>query len=99
MELNQHLDYEKSSQSKNLGHIEEQVISLFATGMAYQNIANAIKIIYEKEVSIAWISSVIDKILPEIEKWKSQKIENFYPVLYIDGMLFDVKENGVFVKK
>ncbi|WP_337905144.1 IS256 family transposase [Mesomycoplasma ovipneumoniae] len=99
VQSNQHLDYEKSSQSKNLGHIEEQVISLFASGLPYQNIANAIKIIYEKEVSIAWISSVIDKVLPEIEKWKSQKIENFYPILYIDGMFFDVKENGVFVKK
>ncbi len=99
VELNQHLDYEKSRQSKNLGHIEEQVISLFASGLPYQNIANAIKIIYEKEVSIAWISSVIDKVLPEIEKWKSQKIENFYPILYIDGMFFDVEENGVFVKK
>ncbi|MDW2898105.1 IS256 family transposase [Mesomycoplasma ovipneumoniae] len=99
VELNQHLDYEKSNQSKNLGHIEEQVISLFASGLPYQNIANAIKIIYEKEVSITWISSVINKLLPEIEKWKSQKIENFYPILYIDGMFFDVKENGVFVKK
>nr|WP_309501198.1 transposase [Mesomycoplasma ovipneumoniae] len=89
----------KINQSKNLGHIEEQVISLFASGLPYENIANTIKIIYEKEVSIAWISSVIDKILPKIEKWKSQKIENLYPVLYIDGMFFDVKENGVFVKK
>ncbi len=30
---------------------------------------------------------------------KSAKIENSYPILYIDGMFFNVKENGVFVKK
>ncbi len=99
VELNQHLDYEKSSQSKNLGHIEEQVISLFASGLPYQNIVNTIKSIYKKEISNAWISSVTDKLLPEIEKWKSRKIENSYPILYIDGMFFNVKENGVFVKK
>ncbi|MDW2907146.1 IS256 family transposase [Mesomycoplasma ovipneumoniae] len=83
----------------NLGDIEEQVFSLFASGMSYENIVNTIKNIYKKEISNAWISSVTDKLLPEIEKWKSRKIENSYPILYIDGMFFNVKENGVFVKK
>ncbi|MDW2912467.1 transposase, partial [Mesomycoplasma ovipneumoniae] len=83
----------------NLGDIEEQVFSLFASGMSYEDIANTIKNIYKKEVSNGWISSVTDKLLPEIEKWKSRKIENSYPILYIDGMFFNVKENGVFVKK
>ncbi|WDV48978.1 IS256 family transposase [Mesomycoplasma ovipneumoniae ATCC 29419] len=83
----------------NLGDIEEQVFSLFASGMSYENIVNTIKSIYKKEISNAWISSVTDKLLPEIEKWKSRKIENSYPILYIDGMFFNVKENGVFVKK
>ncbi|WDV48621.1 IS256 family transposase [Mesomycoplasma ovipneumoniae ATCC 29419] len=83
----------------NLGDIEEQVFSLFASGMSYENIVNTIKSIYKKEISNAWISSVTDKLLPEIEKWKSRKIENSYPILYIDGMFFNVKENAVFVKK
>ncbi|WNM14656.1 IS256 family transposase [Mesomycoplasma ovipneumoniae] len=83
----------------SLADIEEQVFSLFASGMSYENIVNTIKSIYKKEVSNAWISSVTDKLLPEIEKWKSRKIENSYPILYIDGMFFNVKENGVFVKK
>ncbi len=84
---------------KNLGDIEEQVFSLFASGMSYENIVDTIKNIYKKEVSNDWISSITDKLLPEIEKWKSQKIENSYPILSIDGMFFNVKENGVFVKK
>ncbi len=67
--------------------------------MSYENIANKIKNIYKKEISNAWISSVTNKLLPEIKKWKEQKIENSYPILYIDGMFFNVKENGVFVKK
>ncbi|WP_337903571.1 IS256 family transposase [Mesomycoplasma ovipneumoniae] len=83
----------------NLSDIEEQVFSLFASGMSYENIVNTIKSIYKKEISNTWISSVTDKLLPEIEKWKSQKIDNSYPILYIDGMFFNVKENGVFVKK
>ncbi|WHF53311.1 IS256 family transposase [Mesomycoplasma ovipneumoniae] len=84
---------------RNLGDIEEQVFSLFSSGMSYENITNTIKNIYKNEISSAWISSITDKLLPEIEKWKLQKIDNSYPILYIDGMFFDVKENGVFVKK
>ncbi|VEU71154.1 transposase, mutator type [Mesomycoplasma ovipneumoniae] len=83
----------------SLADIEEQVFSLFASGMSYENIVNTIKSIYKKEISNAWISSVTDKLLPEIEKWKSRKIDNSYPILYIDAMFFNVKENGVFVKK
>nr|WP_256998479.1 IS256 family transposase [Mesomycoplasma ovipneumoniae] len=85
--------------NKNLDNIEEQVFLLFTSGMSYEDIANTIKDIYEKEISIDWISSVTDKLLPEIERWKSRKIDNSYPILYIDGMFFNVKENGVFVKK
>ncbi|AJR12573.1 transposase, mutator type [Mesomycoplasma dispar] len=57
----------------NLGDIEEQVFSLFASGMSYENIVNTIKNIYKKEIIIAWISSITNKLLPKIEKWKSQK--------------------------
>ncbi|MDW2933486.1 hypothetical protein [Mesomycoplasma ovipneumoniae] len=42
--------------------------------MSYEDIANTIKNIYKKEISNGWISSVTNKLLPEIEKWKSQKI-------------------------
>ncbi|WP_337899575.1 transposase, partial [Mesomycoplasma ovipneumoniae] len=58
----------------NLSDIDVQVFSLFASGMSYDYIANSIKNIYKKEVSNGWISSVTNKLLPEIEKWKSQKI-------------------------
>ncbi len=67
--------------------------------MLYENIANTIKNIYKQEVSNDWISSITNKLLPEIEKWKLQKIKNSYQILSIDGMFFNVKENGVFVKK
>ncbi|WNM13999.1 IS256 family transposase [Mesomycoplasma ovipneumoniae] len=84
---------------KSLGNIEEQVFSLFASGMSYENIVNTIKNIYKKEKNNDWISSVANKLLPEIEKWKSQKIDNSYPILHIDEMFFNIEENSVFVKK
>ncbi|WNM16919.1 transposase [Mesomycoplasma ovipneumoniae] len=59
---------------QNLADIEEPVFLLFASGMSYENITNAIKNIYKKEISNAWISSITGKLLPEIEKWKSQKL-------------------------
>ncbi len=63
--------------NKNLVNIEEPVFSLFASGMSYENIANTIKNIYKKEISNGWISPITDKLLPEIEKWKSQKSWQF----------------------
>ncbi|AJR12571.1 hypothetical protein CSW10_02405 [Mesomycoplasma dispar] len=74
------------------------MFSLFASGMSYENIVNTIKNIYKREISSAWISSITNKLLPEIERWKSQKIENSYPIFYIDGIFLMLKKT-VFLSK
>lgn len=45
------------------------------------------------------VSNITDKIIPEMEEWKSRRLEEVYPFVYIDAIHFNVKENGVIGKK
>ena len=45
------------------------------------------------------ISSITDKIIPEIQEWQKRKLEKVYPVVFIDATHFHVKDNGQIIKK
>ena len=49
-----------------------------------------IKSILEAEM----VSNITDKIIPEMEEWKSRRLEEVYPFVYIDAIHFNVKTNG-----
>lgn len=54
---------------------------------------------YGFSVSAEMVSNITDKIIPEMEEWKTRRLEEIYPFVYIDEIHFNVKENGVIGKK
>ena len=45
------------------------------------------------------ISDITDKIIPEIQEWQKRKLEDIYPIVFIDATHFHVLDNGQIVKK
>ena len=39
-----------------------------------------------------------DKILPQIEDWQNRPLDVVYPILYIDAILYSIRDNGVIRK-
>jgi transposase-like protein len=54
---------------------------------------------YDVEVSPATISAVTDKLVPVITEWRSMPLDSVYPVVFLDGMYFKVREGGKVVTK
>ena len=51
-------------------------------------------------MSDSLISRIIDKIVPQIREWQSRRLEPLYPIVYMDTMVFDVRDDsGYYVKK
>ena len=50
--------------------------------------------IYGFEVSEGFVSDVTDKILPKIEEWQKRPLSEVYPIIFIDAIHFNVRENG-----
>lgn len=95
-------DYEPQivkKHEKDISSIDDKIISMYAKGMSMDAINSHIEDIYQFSVSKEQISRVTDKILPIAKDWQTRPLEPLYTVLFLDGMSFDVRENGSYQKK
>ena len=83
----------------DISNIDDKILSMYAKGMSTEAINSHIEELYHFSVSKEQISRVTDKILPIAKEWQNRPLEKIYTVLFLDGMSFDVKENGSYVKK
>ena len=85
--------------SRDISNIETQIINLYGMGNSTREISNFIEEMYGCSVSAEMVSNITDKIVPEMEEWKSRRLDDVYPFVYIDAIHFNVKENGAIGKK
>jgi len=53
---------------------------------------------YNVEMSDSLLSRIIDKIMPEIKEWQDRTLEPIYPIVYMDAMVFKIKDDNGFYK-
>lgn len=79
--------------------LETNILSMFSSGMSYKFIAAHVEEIYDHKISAAEISSITDTLLPVINEWRNRPLQSVYPIVFMDGMFFKVKEYGRCVSK
>ena len=79
--------------------IEGQILSLYAKGMSNRDIEDHLNNLYGIDVSPSMISKITDKIIPEIREWQSRQLEDVYPIVFMDAIHYNVRKDGVVVKK
>lgn len=85
--------------SRTVNEFDEKVIALYALGLSNKDIQEQIKKIFGCNLSPDMISDITDKIIPEIQEWQKRKLENIYPIVFIDATHFHVRDSVIFVKK
>lgn len=63
--------------------LEAKVLSTYASGMGYRDIASHVEEIYDHKISAAEISSITDKLLPVINEWRSRPLQSVYPIVFM----------------
>ena len=84
---------------KDISSIDDKILSMYAKGMSTEAINSHIEDIYKFSVSKEQVSRVTDKIIPIAKEWQNRPLERLYTVIFLDGMSFDVRENGSYQKK
>jgi len=85
---------------RTISGIDEKIISLYARGMSLRDIEKQVNDMYGVEMSDSLISRILDKITPEISAWQSRTLESIYAIVYMDAMVFKVKDdNGYYRNK
>lgn len=78
---------------------EAMIISLYAKGMSIRDIANYMKNIHGVEMPHSSISTITDKVFPLIKEWQSRPLASLYPIVYLDGLRFKVRDAGKITSK
>jgi len=79
--------------------IENVIISLYAKGMSNSDIEQQIREVYNFEVSTSTISRITDVITNDIVAWQNRPLEPVYLIVWMDGIVFKVRENSKVINK
>ena len=79
--------------------IENVIVSLYAKGMSVNDIEEQIREVYDIEVSSSTISRITDRIIQDITTWQNRQLDSLYAVVWMDGILFKVREGSRVIDK
>lgn len=79
--------------------IENVIISLYAKGMSNADIEEQIREVYDIEVSTSTISRITERITADIIAWQNRALEPVYLIVWMDGIVFKVRENSKVINK
>ncbi len=89
----------KKYQTTISDEIEEKILSMYALGMSYKDIATHIEEIYQIDISTATISAITDKIISKVKEWQGRPLEPIYPFVWLDAIHYKIKEGGKYITK
>lgn len=79
--------------------VESVIISLYAKGMSVSDIEEQLKEIYNFEISTSAISRITDRVTQDVAVWQNRPLESLYCVVWMDGIVFKVRENARVIDK
>ncbi len=79
--------------------LEEVMVSMYAKGMSVSDIQEHVKDIYKFDVSTTTISRITSRVAEDIIAWQNRPLEAVYLIVWMDGIVFKVRENSKVVNK
>lgn len=79
--------------------VENVIVSLYAKGMSNSDIEEQIREVYGFDVSTSTISRITDRITNDIVAWQNRPLESVYLIVWMDGIVFKVRESSKVVNK
>ena len=82
----------------DITEIEDKIIGLYGCGMSTRDISDNIQEIYGFGVSAETVSNITNRVLVDVKEWQSRALKPTYAVIFMDGMVFKVKKDGIIQK-
>jgi putative transposase len=79
--------------------LENVIVSLYAKGMSVSDIEEQVREVYNFEVSTSTISRITETVSNDIIAWQNRPLEPVYLIVWMDGIVFKVRENSKVINK
>lgn len=75
-------------------NVADRIIGLYALGNSTRQISDWMEENLGNRVSAETISSITDRVLPEIKAWRSRPLESVYAIVWMDAIHYKVFDEG-----
>lgn len=75
-------------------NVADRIIGLYALGNSTRQISDWMEENLGNRVSAETISSITDRVLPEIKSWRSRPLEQVYAIVWMDAIHYKVFDEG-----
>ena len=82
-----------------LSFLIDKIISLYGCGMSTRDISDNIHELYGFDVSAETISNITNRVISDMKDWQSRALKSVYAVVFMDGMVFKIKKDGIIQKR
>ena len=79
--------------------LENVIVSLYAKGMTISDIEQQIREVYNFDISTSTISRITETVANDIIAWQNRPLEQLYFIVWMDGIVFKVRENSKVINK
>lgn len=73
--------------------VADRIIGLYALGNSTREISDWMEENLGNRVSADTISSITDRVLPEIKAWRSRGLDPVYPIVWLDAIHYKVMDD------
>ncbi|BAV95290.1 transposase [Ichthyobacterium seriolicida] len=85
---------------KNMAEgLENIIISFYFKGMSNSDIEDQIQELYNFDISTSTISRITDRVTNDIIAWQNRPLEPVYLIVWMDTIVFKVRENSKVINK
>lgn len=75
--------------------IEELVIAMYQGGCSTRDVTRTMEILLEHRYTAPWVSRITGVIMERVEEFRHRKIELWYPVVFLDGVVLKIRRDSV----
>ena len=84
---------------RSFNGFDDKIIALYARGLSTREIQSHLEEMYQVDVSAELISHVTNAVMDEVNEWQRRPLDVLYPVVFLDALFVNVKDQGHITKK
>lgn len=88
-----------AKRQSRLAGLDEKIIHLYAGGMSVREIELQMGELYGIEIGRDQVSRITDAVIEDAMLWRERPLESIYPVIYLDALMVNVKEDRSVAKR
>lgn len=74
--------------------LQDRIVGMYGLGMSLRDISEHIREMYDMDISHDTLSSITERIMPQIKEWQSRPLDELYCIVWMDAIHYKVKEQG-----